>query len=217
MAGINYKRPGYVGRLARRRLNSRSNHYQALGVSRSASRAQIRSRFLELSKKYHPDCTRHLEEAEQQQHTTKFKSIKEAYDTLKSTSRRREYDASLLETSHTPTTNPYGPTRDARSYARPSTMHTSRRSRVYNYGRDFRPRDSHDPITRPFTGASDYDVPHFDFEKHYRSQRGYDEHRQRMNKQKRNGRDFRPDQQPWTLTPFGVGLAVFAFLLYAVR
>jgi DnaJ-class molecular chaperone len=198
----------------------RFNHYQTLGVTKTASGAQIRSKFLELSKKYHPDRTRHLEEATQKHYTAKFKTIKEAYDTLRSTSKRRDYDLTLVKAGDESSLDLYGPTRDARGHARASTLHTRRKRQVYNYGRDYKRTDSHDPITRPFSGGSDSDVPHFDFERHYKSQRGYDEHRKRMDEQKQRANDgYRPGHhdRPWTLTPVGIGLAAFAVFLYLVR
>ena len=59
------------------------NYYDILGVSEDASSDQIKKAFKEIAKKEHPD--RGGDEA-------KFKEANEAYDTLKDTNKRQEYD-----------------------------------------------------------------------------------------------------------------------------
>jgi len=59
------------------------NYYDILGVSEDASNLQIKRAFKEIAKKEHPD--RGGDEA-------KFKEANEAYDTLKDTRKRQEYD-----------------------------------------------------------------------------------------------------------------------------
>jgi len=59
------------------------NYYDILGVSEDASNEQIKRAFKEIAKKEHPD--RGGNEA-------RFKEANEAYDTLKSTQKRHEYD-----------------------------------------------------------------------------------------------------------------------------
>jgi curved DNA-binding protein len=60
------------------------NFYDTLGVAENASEKDIKEAFKSLAKKYHPD--RGGDEK-------KFKEINEAYDTLKNTDKRQEYDA----------------------------------------------------------------------------------------------------------------------------
>ena len=59
------------------------NYYDILGVSEDASNDQIKKAFKDMAKKEHPD--RGGDEA-------KFKEANEAYDTLKDTKKRQEYD-----------------------------------------------------------------------------------------------------------------------------
>ena len=59
------------------------NYYDILGVEENASNLQIKRAFKEIAKKEHPD--RGGDEA-------KFKEANEAYDTLKDTRKRQEYD-----------------------------------------------------------------------------------------------------------------------------
>jgi curved DNA-binding protein len=60
------------------------NFYDILGVKETASEKEIKEAFKSLAKKHHPD--RGGDEK-------KFKEINEAYDTLKNSNKRQEYDA----------------------------------------------------------------------------------------------------------------------------
>ncbi len=59
------------------------NYYDMLGVSETASDREIKQAFKKLAKEHHPD---------RGGDTTKFKEANEAYDTLKNTKKRQEYD-----------------------------------------------------------------------------------------------------------------------------
>jgi curved DNA-binding protein len=59
------------------------NYYNMLGVSEDASNEQIKKAFKGIAKKEHPD---------RGGNETKFKEANEAYDTLKDTKKRHEYD-----------------------------------------------------------------------------------------------------------------------------
>jgi curved DNA-binding protein len=60
------------------------NFYDTLGVAETATEKEIKNAFKALAKKYHPD---------QGGDENKFKEINEAYDTLKNSEKRQEYDA----------------------------------------------------------------------------------------------------------------------------
>ncbi len=66
-------------------MNKR-DYYEVLGVSKSASEAEIKSAFRKLAKKYHPDVSKEPDAAE------KFKEAQEAYAVLSDESKRRQYD-----------------------------------------------------------------------------------------------------------------------------
>jgi molecular chaperone DnaJ len=63
------------------------DYYQTLGVSRSASKEDIRKAYRKLARKYHPDINPGNKEAE-----NKFKDISVAYDVLSDPQKRKLYD-----------------------------------------------------------------------------------------------------------------------------
>uniref|UniRef100_A0A9J2PAR5 J domain-containing protein n=1 Tax=Ascaris lumbricoides TaxID=6252 RepID=A0A9J2PAR5_ASCLU len=70
-----------------------SNHYETLGIDRSADAKEIKAAYYELSKKYHPD--RHTDASDKQHAAIKFQEVASAYEVLGSDDKRRAYDATL--------------------------------------------------------------------------------------------------------------------------
>lgn len=66
---------------------AKRDYYEVLGVSRSASDAEIKKAYRALAKKYHPDMNPGDKEAEK-----KFKEASEAYAVLSDAEKRRQYD-----------------------------------------------------------------------------------------------------------------------------
>jgi curved DNA-binding protein len=62
------------------------DYYEILGVKPDASDADIKSAYRRLARKYHPDVSKESDAEE------KFKSVNEAYEALKDSSRRKAYD-----------------------------------------------------------------------------------------------------------------------------
>lgn len=66
--------------------NSLKDYYRVMGLNRSASAGDIKKKFIELTKTYHPDVNSN--------HNEKFKEINEAYTVLSKEGSRQEYDQS---------------------------------------------------------------------------------------------------------------------------
>lgn len=64
----------------------KKDYYEVLGVSKTASDAEIKSAFRKLAKKYHPDVSKEPDAAE------KFKEAQEAYAVLSDPDKRKQYD-----------------------------------------------------------------------------------------------------------------------------
>jgi molecular chaperone DnaJ len=63
------------------------NYYDILGISKSASEADIKKAYKKMAMQYHPDRNKWDKNAEQ-----KFKEINEAYQTLGDVSKKKNYD-----------------------------------------------------------------------------------------------------------------------------
>jgi curved DNA-binding protein CbpA len=78
------------------RLLESQNHYEVLHILKTASREEIKKAYFRLAKEYHPD--RHFESGMEDVKTalhTLFTRITEAYDTLVTDRKRKEYDTKL--------------------------------------------------------------------------------------------------------------------------
>lgn len=65
---------------------NKKDYYEVLGVSKTASDAEIKSAFRKLAKKYHPDVSKEPDAEE------KFKEAQEAYAVLSDPDKRKQYD-----------------------------------------------------------------------------------------------------------------------------
>src|SRR6188474_836096 len=63
------------------------DYYETLGVSRTASEADIKKAFRKLAREFHPDVAKNKKRAEE-----KFKEINEAYEVLGDPAKRKKYD-----------------------------------------------------------------------------------------------------------------------------
>lgn len=67
-------------------MTTKRDYYEILGVSKKASKEDIKKAYKELAKKYHPDVSKEKDSTE------KFKEISEAYAVLSDDSKRNTYD-----------------------------------------------------------------------------------------------------------------------------
>mgnify|MGYP002855001778 CR=1 FL=1 len=72
--------------------------YQILGVSKSASGAEIKSAYRKLARKYHPDLNKDDKSAAE-----KFKEISNAYDIIGNSDKRKKYDNNEIDSEGKPT------------------------------------------------------------------------------------------------------------------
>ena len=63
------------------------DYYKILGVTAKTPKNELKKKYRELAKKYHPDSNEGSKEAED-----KFKIVSEAYETLSDSKKRKEYD-----------------------------------------------------------------------------------------------------------------------------
>ncbi|NLH98828.1 MAG: DnaJ domain-containing protein [Chthonomonadales bacterium] len=120
------------------------NHYETLGLSPQATAEEIKKRFRELARQWHPDVARSPNAAE------RFKAINEAYRVLGDAERRASYDSELKlarmrsattgsprasSSARTSSTNPR-PSKQASD--RPSgTSHGARKDAAYEASRTY--------------------------------------------------------------------------------
>ena len=74
------------------------NLYDILGVSKSASQAEIKTQYRRLARKYHPDLNKDNKEAAE-----KFKEISAAYDILGDKDKKQKYDNNEIDADGKPT------------------------------------------------------------------------------------------------------------------
>lgn len=74
------------------------NLYDVLGVSKTASEAEIKSAYRKLARKYHPDLNKDNKGAAE-----KFKEVSAAYDIIGNKERRQKYDNNEIDADGKPT------------------------------------------------------------------------------------------------------------------
>ncbi|MCL4366930.1 DnaJ domain-containing protein, partial [Patescibacteria group bacterium] len=67
-------------------MATKRDYYEILGVSKSASDAEIKAAYRKLARQYHPDVDKTAGAAE------RFKEVSEAYQVLSDQQKKRSYD-----------------------------------------------------------------------------------------------------------------------------
>lgn len=96
----------------------KKDYYEILGVSRNASIKDIKSAYINLAKKFHPDANPGNDEA-----AKKFQEIADAYAVLSNKQERSKYDASFSSQSNAH--EPFEGVRRSTSYSTYESFHSS--------------------------------------------------------------------------------------------
>ena len=77
-------------------LGKAQTHYDVLDISRESTGEQMKLKYYELARRYHPDRFRHAEAGLARRLESAFARVTQAYDTLRDDRLRANYDAKLL-------------------------------------------------------------------------------------------------------------------------
>lgn len=120
------------------------NYYRILGVSKDATKAEIKSAYRKLAKQYHPDVNQD-DDAEEM-----FKKITEAYQTLIDDDLREEYDRELRANRASSSSSNKQSTNNKQQYSynyNYNQQYSSYYNRSYNYNNYSNNNNSTDWIT----------------------------------------------------------------------
>ena len=156
MFSFRYGPPHCFRTLVAARLCSTSSYYSLLGLRNDATKAEIKSAFLHLSKKYHPDLN---PASRSQEAHNNFKAISEAYATLIDPAKRSVYDRTLRygePRASAMDDDTYGfykpnPQADAYTYARTYNyydLNDTEWDNLYKQTGAYRPQKSHYGVVR---------------------------------------------------------------------
>ncbi|XP_066251530.1 dnaJ homolog subfamily C member 30, mitochondrial-like [Euwallacea similis] len=86
--------------------NQQKSHYESLGITKSATQAEIKGAYYKLSKMYHPDRNQGETTQQREEHSQKFRDITDAYKILGNVKSRKLYDKGFLSGSPRDTQEP---------------------------------------------------------------------------------------------------------------
>ncbi|XP_054858012.1 dnaJ homolog subfamily C member 30, mitochondrial [Eublepharis macularius] len=167
------------------RRDSPSGLYELLGVSPTATQAQIKTAYYKQSFLYHPDRNAGSEEAAE-----RFTRVGEAYLVLGSVALRKKYDRGILSRQ------------DLRTAGKPS-------------GKEATPGPPPPKRTQTFTASSSAQPgkPIFNFDKFYREHYGEQlEREQYLRERRRELKKRKEEKKWWQLENFGDAMIVLIFI-----
>uniref|UniRef100_A0A0K0FQ87 J domain-containing protein n=1 Tax=Strongyloides venezuelensis TaxID=75913 RepID=A0A0K0FQ87_STRVS len=109
--------------------SANKSYYEILGVSEKATKKEIKDKFYELSKKYHPD----VNNGDKSENSKIFRDISQAYETLKNDDKRAQYDMSRGFGGRSNVNNPFWQQNDFSQYQNPNGGYFYRTQTFY-YG-----------------------------------------------------------------------------------
>lgn len=179
------------------------NHYKVLGVSVNASQDQIKRRFYELSKQYHPDANKTAD-------PEKYHAITTAYTTLSNRHERQKFDMTLGAAARQPEGYTAG-THRWQGVARHS-FHSRPRQPAHQMRADARL----DPLRPSGERQAAPAVPRFDGRSHYAAQQRADAHRENKARIEFEmmGGSMKPQAQTSPLAVAGGAIIFVSGLLY---
>jgi DnaJ-domain-containing protein 1 len=106
-------------------MRMQRNYYEVLGVQKNSSQAEIKAKYLNLARQYHPDRAKDKEVADRL-----FVQINRAYTTLRNPTKRAQYDATLIAAEQTSMRPPssqqgYSPVQSQQTYVAPQAQHVT--------------------------------------------------------------------------------------------
>lgn len=127
-------------------MSAQQNHYETLGLPASATQEEIKKRYRELARRFHPDVNSTTEAAD------KIRSINDAYQVLGDPDRRAAYDSERIlrqvvaRQTHLRESQPNRPTPD------PKTQPQESKVEYNGFGRTYRETPATEPVrTGPTT------------------------------------------------------------------
>jgi molecular chaperone DnaJ len=130
-----------------RKFSTLRDPYEVLGVNRTTSQEDIKSRFRELAKKYHPDLNTHDADA-----SKKMADIANAYDILTEKKKRSEYDMRFSGSSASSGSADTDPFASGAEYVDPNQMFSE-------FSNIFGRMSRHRPVGRVATRGDDITTP----------------------------------------------------------
>ncbi|OIT37307.1 PREDICTED: chaperone protein dnaJ 72 [Nicotiana attenuata] len=108
------------------------DNYKILGLTRSASKEDIKQAFRKLAMEFHPDKHAHSPQQLKENATLKFKQVSEAYETLIDDRKRADYN--IHQNSYRNSANNYYSGGNSDNYYRNSYQNSYRNNHGYGYG-----------------------------------------------------------------------------------
>lgn len=176
--------------------SDKRSHYDILNLTPNSTAKEIKKQYYELAKKYHPDRNRSKSPEERRIALKQYTRVKEAYEVLGDKSKKELFDVELRNSTgssysgvrvrNAREANYYGHSRYSGTQGSASSLHQRTRAHTYHYYNKHHEyakaheKPDHNPLKSEYRSGSNYDVPHFDFDTHFKQQKSYEVHRKKQ-------------------------------------